>query len=162
VRKPFANQRAHDERRSFTESLLSLYEAPQCRERSAPLKTRGSAHGNEVRANILAFFAAHHEEHGTWPTIREVGAAVGLSSSSSVASHLSLLVKQGRLAHVVGKPRTYRLVNYRGPAWLVSLSEALDAIASSVEALNRGAAADPSPLVQRAQELVGEQLRRCA
>lgn len=44
--------------------------------------------------------------HGYSPTMREIGDAVGLSSTSSVSHHLSKLEKKGYLSRDAGRPRT--------------------------------------------------------
>ncbi len=53
----------------------------------------------------------HHsiEERGFPPTVREIGKAVGLSSSSTVAAHLTRLEAQGLIAKDPTKPRTLML-----------------------------------------------------
>ena len=43
---------------------------------------------------------------GYAPTLREIGAAVGLASASSVAYHLSCLQDMGYLSRDEGRPRT--------------------------------------------------------
>jgi repressor LexA len=55
---------------------------------------------------ILDFIADYHREHGFPPTVREIGKAVGLSSSSTVHFHLQRLEGQGKLTRVPGAPRT--------------------------------------------------------
>ncbi|WP_461214927.1 transcriptional repressor LexA [Lacticaseibacillus sp. GG6-2] len=53
----------------------------------------------------------HHsiEDRGFPPTVREIGKAVGLSSSSTVAAHLTRLEAQGLIAKDPTKPRTLML-----------------------------------------------------
>lgn len=45
---------------------------------------------------------------GFSPTVRELAAAVGLSSTSTVHAHLSALKAEGRLTWDASKPRTIR------------------------------------------------------
>ncbi|WP_327258238.1 LexA family protein [Streptomyces sp. NBC_01244] len=54
-----------------------------------PLKAR--------RFQMLDEISRHIEEHGQGPSIRELGPAVGLSSSSSVAFQLTQLEQRGLL-----------------------------------------------------------------
>ena len=49
------------------------------------------------RRQILRFIAEATDEHGYPPTVREIGEAVGLSSSSSVHFHLKALTEGGFL-----------------------------------------------------------------
>ena len=44
--------------------------------------------------------------HGYAPTLREIGDAAGLASTSSVAYQLSVLKQKGRLSREAGRPRT--------------------------------------------------------
>ncbi len=53
--------------------------------------------GDEVRERMMGFIEAHLTQHGYFPTLRQVGAGVGLSSTNTVDHHLSRLVKEGRL-----------------------------------------------------------------
>jgi len=46
------------------------------------------------------------QRHGYAPTMREIGEAVGLASTASVAYQLSTLQKKGRLSRGAGRPRT--------------------------------------------------------
>ncbi|MEV4691361.1 transcriptional repressor LexA [Micromonospora echinospora] len=62
---------------------------------------------------ILAVIRSWVDRHGYPPTVREIGAAVGLGSSSSVAHHLKTLERHGLLRRVPGGPRA---VDARPPA----------------------------------------------
>ncbi len=57
------------------------------------------------RREILDFIAAHLRERGYPPSVREIGEAVGLTSSSTVHTHLQTLQKQGYLLRDPTKPR---------------------------------------------------------
>lgn len=57
------------------------------------------------RREILDFIAASLRERGYPPTVREIGEAVGLTSSSTVHTHLTTLQKQGYLRRDPTKPR---------------------------------------------------------
>ncbi len=57
------------------------------------------------RREILDFIAAHQRERGYPPSVREIGEAVGLTSSSTVHTHLTTLQRQGFLRRDPTKPR---------------------------------------------------------
>ncbi|WP_238016240.1 transcriptional repressor LexA [Dactylosporangium sp. AC04546] len=60
---------------------------------------------SERQRDILAVIQAWVEEHGYPPTVREIGAAVGLGSPSSVAHHLRALEQRGLLRRAARGPR---------------------------------------------------------
>lgn len=57
------------------------------------------------RKEILDFIANQLRERGYPPSVREIGEAVGLTSSSTVHTHLTTLQKQGYLHRDPTKPR---------------------------------------------------------
>jgi repressor LexA len=57
------------------------------------------------RRQILEFIAAQVRERGYPPTVREIGEAVGLNSSSTVHTHLQVLQREGYLRQDPTKPR---------------------------------------------------------
>ncbi len=59
---------------------------------------------------ILAFVNDHSAQHGYPPTVREIGTAVGLTSSSTVHAHLANLERLGLLRRDPAKPRALNLV----------------------------------------------------
>ena len=59
---------------------------------------------------ILAFVNSHSAQHGYPPTVREIGTAVGLTSSSTVHAHLANLERLGLLRRDPAKPRALNLV----------------------------------------------------
>jgi repressor LexA len=59
---------------------------------------------------ILAFVNEHSAQHGYPPTVREIGTAVGLTSSSTVHAHLANLERLGLLRRDPAKPRALNLV----------------------------------------------------
>ena len=63
------------------------------------------------RREILDFITAQIRDRGYPPTVREVGEAVGLTSSSTVHAHLKTLQRQGYLRRDPTKPRAIG-VNY--------------------------------------------------
>lgn len=65
---------------------------------------------------ILDFILQTVAERGYPPSVREIGEAVGLSSPSTVHSHLSSLVKAGYLRRDPAKPRAIEVVDTGRPA----------------------------------------------
>jgi repressor LexA len=57
------------------------------------------------RRQILEFIASQVRERGYPPTVREIGEAVGLNSSSTVHTHLQVLQREGFLHQDPTKPR---------------------------------------------------------
>jgi len=57
------------------------------------------------RRSILEFIDTQLRERGFPPSVREIGEAVGLTSSSTVHAHLATLQKQGFLRRDPDKPR---------------------------------------------------------
>ncbi len=59
----------------------------------------------ERQTRILAVIREFTDEHGYPPSVREIGELVGLSSSSTVQSHLKSLEKRGLIHRDPTKPR---------------------------------------------------------
>jgi SOS-response transcriptional repressor LexA len=59
---------------------------------------------------ILRFIHSYIEEHGYAPTIREIGNAVYLASTSTVHGHVQRLVDRGLLSKEAMLPRTVGVV----------------------------------------------------
>lgn len=72
------------------------------------IKSRGS--GEETRRKIVDYISRYTKENGYPPTFREIGVAVGLSSTSSVSGHMERLASDNVLTYVATKPRTIRLL----------------------------------------------------
>jgi len=62
---------------------------------------------------ILDFIRAEIHRRGFPPSVREIGEAVGLSSSSTVHSHLAALEAKGFLRRDPAKPRALEVLDYR-------------------------------------------------
>ena len=67
-------------------------------------------HGEELRKRICQFIADYTAAHSYAPTVREIGAGVGLKSSSSVHSHLIRLEIEGRIETKSCCPRAIRVI----------------------------------------------------
>ena len=59
---------------------------------------------------ILTFIHRYTDAHGYPPSVREIGQALGLTSSSTVHSHLSALEKKGYLRRDPSKPRALEIL----------------------------------------------------
>ncbi|MDQ7819544.1 MAG: transcriptional repressor LexA [Armatimonadota bacterium] len=59
---------------------------------------------------ILAFVQRYTDAHGYPPSVREIGQALGLTSSSTVHSHLSALEKKGYIRRDPSKPRALEIL----------------------------------------------------
>src|SRR6201746_2414562 len=60
---------------------------------------------------IFAFIKRYSADHGYPPTVRDIGKAVGLASSSTVHAHLANLEKLGLLRRDPTKPRTTEMLD---------------------------------------------------
>jgi repressor LexA len=60
---------------------------------------------------IFDFIKKYSAEHGYPPTVRDIGKAVGLASSSTVHAHLANLEKVGLLRRDPSKPRAIELLD---------------------------------------------------
>ena len=64
----------------------------------------------EKQQQILDFINKQTEEKGYPPSVREIGAAVGLSSTATVHGYLQRLAKKGYLDKEISKTRAIRVV----------------------------------------------------
>src|SRR5256714_9247819 len=60
---------------------------------------------------IFDFIKRYSAKHGYPPTVRDIGKAIGLTSSSTVHAHLSNLEKVGLLRRDPSKPRALELLD---------------------------------------------------
>lgn len=63
--------------------------------------------------SIYQFICLYSKEHGYPPSVREIGAAVGLASPSTVHMHLKSLEEKGYIHRDSNKPRTIEVVEDR-------------------------------------------------
>ena len=63
-----------------------------------------------MRDEILEFIDAYIEEHGYSPNLREIGEAVGITSTSHVSYWINKLVAEGKLTKVPNISRSVRMV----------------------------------------------------
>jgi repressor LexA len=66
----------------------------------------------ERQRQILDFIKADMRRKGYPPTVRDIGEAVGLSSSSTVHSHLSALEAKGLIRRDPSKPRALEVLDH--------------------------------------------------
>lgn len=62
---------------------------------------------------IYDFIRSYTDEHGYPPSVREIGAAVGLASPSTVHMHLKVLEERGLIKRDSKKPRTIEVMQDR-------------------------------------------------
>ncbi len=98
--------------------------------------------GADRQQHILQFIQAYTQDHGYPPSVREIGAAVGLRSTASVARYLKALEQAGYIVHPPSKRRAWSL---DGPA---------RARATSVPVVGRV----PAGLPSLAHELIDDQV----
>ena len=65
---------------------------------------------------IYEFIKSYSDEHGYPPSVREIGAAVGLASPSTVHMHLKVLEEHGLIKRDSKKPRTIEVMDKRTAA----------------------------------------------
>ncbi|UUX34602.1 transcriptional repressor LexA [Fundicoccus culcitae] len=94
--------------------------------------------------NILKAIAEAIESNGYPPTVREIGSAIGLSSTSTVHGHLSRLEKAGYIQRDASKTRTIELT----PLAI----DALGLESNQVPLLGRVAAGSPILAVEEATD----------
>ncbi|MFZ0181170.1 MAG: transcriptional repressor LexA [Candidatus Dormiibacterota bacterium] len=70
---------------------------------------------NPRQRQILDYLRDHSRNHSYPPTVREIGRAVGLSSSSTVQNHLNTLETRGFITRDPAKSRTVEIVNAEAP-----------------------------------------------
>src|SRR5207248_8267546 len=67
----------------------------------------------ERQQEIWNFLVEYVDRHGYPPTVREIGAKVGLASPSTVHAHLANLERAGYLRRDPTKPRALELIGHR-------------------------------------------------
>ena len=95
---------------------------------------------------ILAFIQSYVKEKSYPPSVREIGKALGLSSSSTVHVHLSNLEKKGFIRKDPTKPRTIELLGEKKSSLTDSKADKLDDV-SIVKIPLIGQVAAGSPLL---------------
>lgn len=71
-----------------------------------------AAHRGDLRRRaILSYIGKYAAEHSQSPSVREIGAAVGLRSSNAVAGHLDRLEREGKILRRPGVHRSIQVVD---------------------------------------------------
>lgn len=72
-------------------------------------------HGQKVREQIRQYIINYIQQHGYTPTVREIGEAMELKSTSSVKRHLDRMFADGMLETdaQAGTPRAIRVPGYK-------------------------------------------------
>lgn len=81
---------------------------------------------------IFDFIKRYSAKYGYPPTVRDIGKAVGLASSSTVHAHLSNLEKLGLLRRDPSKPRAIELLDRVGERVGESVQDAVENVKSLV------------------------------
>lgn len=69
---------------------------------------------SQRQKQVLEYIRSHQAQKGYPPSVREIGDAIGLSSSSSVHSHLNILESKGFLRRDPTKPRAIEILDPAG------------------------------------------------
>jgi repressor LexA len=80
---------------------------------------------------IFDYIKSHSARHGYPPTVRDIGKAVGLTSSSTVHAHLSNLEKLGLLRRDPTKPRAIELLDRAARDARAAVSDAIGRVVPS-------------------------------
>lgn len=105
------------------------------------------------------FICSYTAEHGYPPSVREIGAAIGLSSPSTVHSHLHKLEDAGYIKRDPNKPRTIEIYGplrdtaAREPK-LAEVNQDLDANTITLPLVGRVAAGTPILAEQNVEEVM--------
>jgi repressor LexA len=78
----------------------------------------GESHWGTRPRRVLAFLREFVQENGYPPSMAEVGRAVGLTSTSSVAHQLQVLEDRGYIRREPGRPRAITILAQRDPRTL--------------------------------------------
>jgi repressor LexA len=96
---------------------------------------------------IFDFIRRYSEKHGYPPTVRDIGKAVGLASSSTVHAHLANLEKLGLLRRDPTKPRAMELLGRASAA-------VRDAVKPGLPLLGQVAAGQPIIAEENVEEYI--------
>ena len=76
------------------------------------MKNKLLERGNDIRQKIYDFLVEFFKDNGYAPSVREIGEAVGLNSTATVAHHLEKLEDDGKIEMKGKVPRAIRLTGY--------------------------------------------------
>ena len=91
------------------------------------------------------FIRSYSDEHGYPPSVREIGAAVGLASPSTVHMHLKVLEEQGLIKRDSKKPRTIEVMGKQAASGqhLAEVTQDVDRDVITLPVVGRVAAGTP-------------------
>lgn len=94
---------------------------------------------------IYDFIRSYSDEHGYPPSVREIGAAVGLASPSTVHMHLKVLEEQGLIKRDSKKPRTIEVMGNQAASGqhLAEVTQDVDRDVITLPVVGRVAAGTP-------------------
>ena len=94
---------------------------------------------------IYDFSRSYSDEHGYPPSVREIGAAVGLASPSTVHMHLKVLEEQGLIKRDSKKPRTIEVMGKQAASGqhLAEVTQDVDRDVITLPVVGRVAAGTP-------------------
>ncbi len=94
---------------------------------------------------IYDFIRSYSDEHGYPPSVREIGAAVGLASPSTVHMHLKVLEEQGLIKRDSKKPRTIEVMGKQAASGqhLAEVTQDVDRDVITLPVVGRVAAGTP-------------------
>lgn len=76
------------------------------------MENKLSQRGNGTRQRVYDFIVEYIKKNGYAPTVREIGEAVSIKSTSNVVHHLIKLEDEGRIKMKDKAPRAIGLVGY--------------------------------------------------
>jgi len=112
------------------------------------------------RKLIYDYIVSYTKECGYPPSVREIGAAVGLASPSTVHMHLKVLEEMGYIRRDPNKPRTIELIardkgeKDDGGTKLVDVQQDLDRNLIELPLVGRVAAGEPILAEQNVEEVL--------
>ena len=106
---------------------------------------------------IYEYICTYTDEHGYPPSVREIGAAVGLASPSTVHMHLKALEQKGLINRDPKKPRTIEVVEKQdapqeSEARVINVTQDLDNNLITLPLVGRVAAGTPILAEQNVEE----------
>ena len=108
---------------------------------------------SERQQKILAFLSDYLEENGYPPSIREIGAAAGISSTSVVSYNLRRLEQDGYISRQADVSRGLRLTDWPGHRVRLSFSDDI----VRLPLLGRIVAGEPVPVPESDFPLMGDE-----
>jgi repressor LexA len=97
---------------------------------------------------ILQFIKQEVKERGYPPSVREIGEAVGLASSSTVHGHLARLEKKGLIRRDPTKPRAIEILD---ESQVINIEDTLPSVAK-IPVLGKVTAGEPILAVENVEE----------